>query len=94
MYFMRHKLETFDKFKLWKTEVENQTRRKTKCLRSDNGTEYTNSRFTKLCKENGIKRQLTVWKTPQHNGVVERMNRSIAERARWIRLNVRKEKKF
>ena len=25
VYFMRHKLDTFAKFKLWKTEVENQT---------------------------------------------------------------------
>ena len=34
MYFMWHKLETFAKFKLWKTEVENQTWRKIKCLKS------------------------------------------------------------
>ncbi|KAL6314291.1 hypothetical protein AAG906_018985 [Vitis piasezkii] len=33
---MQHKSETFAKFKLWKTEVENQTVRKIKCLRSDN----------------------------------------------------------
>jgi hypothetical protein len=38
MYFMRHKLEMFAKFKLWKAEVENQTERKIKCLRSNNGT--------------------------------------------------------
>ena len=48
VYFMRHKSETFSKFKLWKTKVENQIRRKIKCLRSDNGTEYTNSRFSEL----------------------------------------------
>ena len=46
VYFMRNKLEMFAKFKLWKAEVENQTRRKIKCLRSDNGTEYTNLKFT------------------------------------------------
>ena len=50
MYFMRHKLDTFAKFKLWKVEVENLTGRKIKCLRSDNGTEYTNSKFMKLCE--------------------------------------------
>ena len=40
VYFMRHKSKMFAKFKLWKAEVENQTRRKIKCLRSDNGTKY------------------------------------------------------
>ena len=56
LYFMRHKSEKFDKFKLWKTKVENQTWRNIKCLRSNNGTKYTDSRFIKLCKEHGIKR--------------------------------------
>ena len=44
--------------------VENKTGRKIKCLRSDNGTEYTNSRFIELCKEHGIKRHFIVRKTP------------------------------
>ena len=76
---MRHKLETFAKFKLWKTEVENHTGRKVKCLRLDNGTEYTDSMFTELCEQHGIKRHFTVRKTPQQNGVAEMMNRPIAE---------------
>jgi len=41
VYFMKQKSEVFDKFKLWRAEVENQTGRKIKYLRSDNGTEYT-----------------------------------------------------
>src|ERR1044072_5913178 len=41
VYFMKHKSEGFAKFKLWKGEVENQTGRKVKYLRSDNGREYT-----------------------------------------------------
>ena len=57
---MRNKSETFDKFKLGKIEVENQTGRKIKCLKSDNGTEYTDSRFTELCKEHGIMMHFTV----------------------------------
>jgi len=44
VYFLKQKSEIFDKFKLWKAEVENQTGRKIKYLRSDNGIEYTNSR--------------------------------------------------
>ena len=94
VYFMQHKLETFAKFKLWKAEVENQTRRKIKCLRSDNDTEYTDSKFTELCEQHGIKRYFTVGRTPQQNGVAERMNRTISERARCLRLNAGLEKKF
>ncbi|KAL6319820.1 hypothetical protein AAG906_036883 [Vitis piasezkii] len=60
VYFMRHKSNTFAKFKLWKTEVENQTERKIKCLRSDNGTKYIDSKFTKLYEQHGIKRHFTV----------------------------------
>ena len=36
----------------------------------------------------------TVRKTLQQNGVAETINRSIAERARCIRLMARREKKF
>jgi hypothetical protein len=87
VYFVRHKSETFAKFKLWKAKVENQTGKKVKCLRTDNGTEYTNDEFRDFCEQHGIKRHFTVRKTPQQNGVAERMNRSIAERARCLRLN-------
>lgn len=45
VYFMWYKSETFVKFKVWKTEIENQTRRKIKCLGSDNDTEYIYSKF-------------------------------------------------
>ena len=36
----REKSEVFTKFKEWKAEVENQTGRKIKYLRSENGGEY------------------------------------------------------
>jgi hypothetical protein len=50
VYFIWHKSETFAKFKLWKAEVENQTRKKAKCLRTDNNTEYTNNEFRDFCE--------------------------------------------
>ena len=61
---MWHKSDTFSKFKLWKAEVENQIGRKIKCLKLDNGTEYTDSKFTELCEQHGIKRHFTICKTP------------------------------
>ncbi|KAL4292152.1 hypothetical protein GQ457_14G024210 [Hibiscus cannabinus] len=87
MYFLKEKSEVFAKFKQWKAQVENQTCRKIKYLRSDNGTEYTDSQFQRFCEDHGIQRHFTVRKTPQQNGVAERMNRSLNERARCLRLN-------
>ena len=68
MYFMRHKLKTFAKFKLWKAEVENQTRKKVKCLRIDNCTEYTNDEFRDFCEQHSIKRHFQY--TRNHNKMV------------------------
>jgi transposase InsO family protein len=79
VYFMRHKSKKFAKFKMRKAEVENQTGRKIKCLRTENGTEYTNDEFRVFCEQHGIRRHFTIRKTPQQNGVAERMNRSIVE---------------
>jgi transposase InsO family protein len=79
VYFMRHKSEAFAKFKLWKAKVENWTRKKVKCLKTDNDIEYTNDKFGDFYEQHGIKRHFIVCKTPQQNGVVKRMNGSIAE---------------
>ncbi|GKD75975.1 retrotransposon protein, putative, ty1-copia subclass [Tanacetum coccineum] len=59
VYFLRHKNEAFSKFKEWKQLVENQTGRKLKKLRTDNGLEFCNQEFNNLCKESGITRHLT-----------------------------------
>ena len=40
IYLMKHKFETFEKFKEFQSEVENQLNKKIKHLRSDRGGEY------------------------------------------------------
>ncbi|KAL0378427.1 UNVERIFIED_CONTAM: Retrovirus-related Pol polyprotein from transposon TNT 1-94 [Sesamum radiatum] len=52
------------------------------------------SQFQKFCEEHGIQRHFSLRKTPQQNGVAERMNRSLTERARCLRLNVELPKSF
>ena len=52
---MKHKSDVFATFKKWKTEVENQTDLKVKCLRSDNGGEYEKSEFKAFCAAEGIR---------------------------------------
>ena len=67
--------------------MENQAGKKVKYLRTDNGTEYTDKRFMEFCKSESITRHFTAPSTPQQNGVAKRMNRTIMERARCMRLN-------
>jgi hypothetical protein len=50
VYFLKNKSDTFATFKKWKAEVENQTGRKLKCLKTDNGTEYRDGEFLKFCE--------------------------------------------
>jgi transposase InsO family protein len=56
-------------------------------LRSDNGGEYIDGGFKEYCDVNGIRMEKTVPGTPQQNDIAERMNRTINERARSMRLH-------
>jgi hypothetical protein len=51
-------------------------------LRTDYGGEFCGNEFEEFCKEYGIARQKTTPYTPQHNGVLERMNEMLMEKAR------------
>jgi transposase InsO family protein len=94
VYFLRTKSEVFSQFKELKALLENQTSRKIKVLRTDNGGEFCSTEFDKFCKENGIERHKTTPYTPQQNGVAEWMNRTLMERARSMLSGVNLEKKF
>ncbi|XP_022023791.1 uncharacterized protein LOC110924058 [Helianthus annuus] len=73
------KSEALAKFKEFRLEAERVTGRKIKCLRSDNGGEYTSQEFASFLKSCKIGRQLTCANTPQQNGVSERKNRHLQE---------------
>eukprot|EP00253_Pinus_taeda_P012468 PITA_12468 len=60
-------------------EKEGSANSKIKCLRSDRGGEFTSDEFFNFCKEHEIKREFSTARTPQQNGVVERMNRTIQQ---------------
>ena len=64
--------------------VENHTERKIKTLRSNNGGEFTSEEFKDLCREPGIKREMSTPYNPQQNGIAERKNRTIMEAARTM----------
>src|SRR5664279_258896 len=82
IYLMKHKSETFEKFKEFQSEVENHRNRKIKFLRSDRGGEYLSYEFGTHMKQCGIVSQLTPAGTPQRNGVSERRNRTLLDMVR------------
>ncbi|KAL0394967.1 UNVERIFIED_CONTAM: hypothetical protein Slati_4462900 [Sesamum latifolium] len=82
IYLMRYKSEAFGRFKEYRFEVENQTNRKIKALRSDRGDEYLSGEFIDYLKDNGILSQWTLPGTPQLNGVAERRNRTLLDMVR------------
>jgi len=88
IYCIRNTFDVFDTFKKWKALVENETGKRLKSHRSDNGGEYCSKEFDQYCSKNGIHRENTVPGTPQGNGVSERMNRTLMECARCMRLRV------
>ena len=56
---MRHKSETFDKFKEFKAEVENHKGKSIKSLRSDCGGEYLLGEFRQFLEDHGITSQMS-----------------------------------
>lgn len=82
IFYLKTKDQTFSMFTDFKTLAENQTRKKIKILRIDNGGEYTSNDFKDFCKDVGIKREVTIPYNHQQNGVVERKNKTILEVAK------------
>lgn len=93
VYFLKSKDQVFEMFKLFKAMAENQTNRKVKCLRSDNGGEFCNQNFEAFLQKSGILHQKTNPYTPEQNGMIERMNRTIVEKSRCLLFdaNLKKE---
>nr|GEY79039.1 hypothetical protein [Tanacetum cinerariifolium] len=53
-----------------------------KMIRCDNGTEFNNRVMNQFCEIKGIKREFSVARTLQQNGVAERKNKTLIEAAR------------
>ncbi|GJX03876.1 putative ribonuclease H-like domain-containing protein [Tanacetum coccineum] len=68
--------------------IENQLSHRVKIIRSDNGTEFKNRNMLEFCGNKGIKQEYSTARTPQQNGVAERMNRTLIEAARTMRWGI------
>ena len=80
-YFMKHKSEAFEKFKLYKSFVETQTGNKLKKLHADGGGEYLSKEFKKYLLENGTQQDTTTPHSSSQNGIVECLNQMLVEHA-------------
>ena len=79
IYLMKHKSETFEKFKEFQSEVENHRDKKIRFLRFDHGDKYLSYEFGLQLKQCEIVSILMPPGTPQHNGVSERRNRTLLD---------------
>ena len=94
VYVLKRKDQVFERFLEWKAFAEKSTGRKLKVVRTDNGGEYTSAEFKTYLKREGVCHEVTVPKTPQQNGVAERMNRTLIEGVRSMLAFARMPHKF
>ncbi|GJZ22791.1 putative ribonuclease H-like domain-containing protein [Tanacetum coccineum] len=84
IFFLATKDETSEILQTFITGIENQINHKVKIIRCDNGTEFKNNDINQFCGMKGIKREFSVARAPQQNGVAERKNRTLIEAARTM----------
>ncbi|GJU72736.1 putative ribonuclease H-like domain-containing protein [Tanacetum coccineum] len=84
VFFLATKDETSGILKRFITEIENLVDKKVKIIRCDNGTEFKNRVMSEFCEKKGIKKEFSIARTPQQNGVAERRNRTLIEAARTM----------
>nr|GEV23580.1 putative ribonuclease H-like domain-containing protein [Tanacetum cinerariifolium] len=87
VFFLATKDETSTILKTFITGIENQISHKVKIIKSDNGTEFKNHDFNQFCGMKRIKREFSVARTPQQNGIAKRKNRTLIEATRTMLAN-------
>ena len=84
VYAIQSKDQVFSVFKEFKAVVEKVTGKSVKILRSDNGGVYKSKQFKEFTSECRIRHEFTVPRTPEQNGVAERLNRVLIEKVRTM----------
>src|SRR5579859_5107045 len=85
VFFMETKDEAFGFVRDLILRLQNELpKHAMRAIRSDNGTEFKNSRFDDFCCGLGLEHQYSSPYVPPQNGVVERKNRTLVEMARTM----------
>jgi transposase InsO family protein len=82
VFFLVDKSDVFATFKTFVKGIHNELETTTKRVRSDNGSEFKNTRIDELSDDFGIKHQFLAKYTPQSNGFIEKKNRTLIDMAR------------
>jgi hypothetical protein len=82
VFFLVDKSNVFATFKSFVKGILNKFEITIKRVRSDNGSEFKNTRIDDLCDEFGIRHQFLAKYTPQSNDLVERKTRTLIDMAR------------
>lgn len=83
-FFLKAKSDVLQTFSEFRVFIETQTGGKIKTFRTDNGGEYISNNFNRFFRKHGIHHELSNPHTPEQNGVAERMNRTLVERAKCL----------
>ncbi|KAI3745001.1 hypothetical protein L1987_58101 [Smallanthus sonchifolius] len=82
--FLSSKAETTELVQYLILGLENLFNLKVRRIRSDNGSEFKNSKMGLFCLQKGIHHEFSAPYVPQQNSVVERKNRTLVETARTM----------
>nr|GFB05742.1 hypothetical protein [Tanacetum cinerariifolium] len=84
VFFLASKDETPSVLNTFIIGLENLLSLKVKIIRCDNGIEFKIFDLNQFCGLKGIKREFSVPRTPQQNGIAERKNKTLIEAARTL----------
>ena len=84
VYFMAHKSDTLEKFKEFHAKVTGESGERIGILKTDGGGEYKSREFEQYLIRHQIEYEVTVPDSPEMNGLAERMNRTILEKAKCM----------
>ena len=82
VFFLVDKSDVFATFKSFVKGIHSEFEITIKTVRSDNGSEFKNTRIDELCDDFRIRHQFSAKYTSQSNGFIERKNRTYIDMAR------------
>ena len=90
---LKSKDQVLDVFKDFHVKVERKIDKQLKFIKANNGGEFRRL-FEQYYRSHGIWLEKMVPKTPQQNGVIERMNRTICDRIKFMLSHAKLPKSF
>ena len=94
VHLMKKKSEILQHFKAYHAMATSHFNRPMARVRCDNVGEYMSKEFKRFCAEKGIVIEYTTPYTPQLNGVSERLNRTLCERAKAMVAEAKLDRSF